>query len=46
MSSINNTIESYQQILAISRLGLCLFFASDAFMFGGLLVTRFYLLGN
>ncbi len=46
MSSINNSIVSYQRKLAISRLGLWLFFTSDAFMFGGLLVTRFYLLGN
>lgn len=46
MSSINNTLSSYQNRIAISRLGLWLFFASDAFMFGGLLVSRFYLLGN
>lgn len=46
MSSINQTINSYQNKLAISRLGLWLFFASDAFMFGGLLISRFYLLGN
>ncbi|MDX9849609.1 MAG: cytochrome c oxidase subunit 3 [Anaerolineaceae bacterium] len=45
MSSINKSIFGYQQKLAISRLGLWLFFASDAFMFGGLLVSRFYLLG-
>ncbi len=45
MSSINSSIAGYQQKLAISRLGLWLFFASDAFMFGGLLVSRFYLLG-
>lgn len=45
MSSSKNSIVGYQQKLAISRLGLWLFFASDAFMFGGLLISRFYLLG-
>jgi cytochrome c oxidase subunit III len=37
---------SYQHKLGTSRLGLWLFIVSDAFMFGGLLVTRFYLMGN
>ena len=46
MSSIGDAMSKYQQRIAISRLGLWLFFASDAFMFGGLLVSRFYLLGN
>lgn len=46
MSSLNYSITSYQNRIAISRLGLWLFFLSDSFMFGGLLVTRFYLLGN
>ena len=46
MSSINNSLVSYQSRIAISRLGLWLFFLSDAFMFGGLLVSRFYLLGG
>ena len=32
--------------MATNRLGLWLFFISDAFVFGGLLVARFYLLGN
>ncbi len=45
MSSITNSVANYQRRLAINRLGLWLFFASDAFMFGGLLITRFYLLG-
>ncbi len=45
MSTITSS-SKYQKKLAINRLGLWLFFASDAFMFGGLLVTRFYLLGN
>lgn len=46
MSSIHQTLNHYQRKITISRLGLWLFFASDAFMFGGLLVSRFYLLGN
>jgi len=29
-----------------NRIGLWLFFISDSFVFGGLLVTRFYLMGN
>ncbi len=36
---------SYAYRTATSRLGLWLFLASDSFVFGGLLVTRFYLLG-
>ena len=32
--------------LLTNRIGLWLFFISDSFVFGGLLVTRFYLLGN
>ncbi|MDO9085696.1 MAG: cytochrome c oxidase subunit 3 [Anaerolineaceae bacterium] len=46
MSSINQTLAHYHRKITINRLGLWLFFASDAFMFGGLLVSRFYLLGN
>lgn len=46
MSSIQPSISQIQKKLAVNRLGLWLFFASDAFMFGGLLITRFYLLGN
>ena len=34
------------QKLAANRLGLWLFILSDSFVFGGLLVTRFYLLGE
>lgn len=45
MSSITSS-NSYKEKIATNRLGLWLFFVSDAFMFGGLLVTRFYLLGN
>jgi len=36
----------YVYRMATNRLGLWLFFASDSFMFGALLVTRFYLLGG
>src|SRR5574338_20537 len=36
----------YSYRTATQRLGLWLFFVSDAFVFGGLLVSRFYLLGN
>ncbi len=32
--------------LLTNRIGLWLFFISDSFVFGGLMVTRFYLLGN
>jgi len=37
--------QSYARRTSIARLGLWLFFVSDAFVFGGLLVSRFYLLG-
>ncbi len=46
MSTVNDSLISYQKRITISRLGLWLFFLSDAFMFGGLLISRFYLLGN
>lgn len=36
---------SYAWKLATNRLGLWLFLLSDSFVFGGLLVSRFYLLG-
>lgn len=36
----------YQHRLRNNRLGLWLFILSDSFVFGGLLVTRFYLLGG
>ena len=39
-------VHSYAYKLATNRLGLWLFFVSDAFVFGGLLISRFYLLGN
>jgi cytochrome c oxidase subunit 3 len=38
--------ESYQEKLRNNRLGLWLFFISEAFMFGALLVSRFFLWGN
>ncbi len=37
---------SWAYKVATMRLGLWLFFISDSFVFGGLLVSRFYLLGN
>jgi cytochrome c oxidase subunit III len=36
----------YAHRVATNRLGLWLFIVSDSFVFGGLLVARFYLLGN
>lgn len=41
-----HTGHSYAYRTATMRLGLWLFIVSDAFVFGGLLVSRFYLLGN
>ncbi len=38
--------KDYATRIATSRLGLWLFFISDSFVFGGLMVARFYLLGN
>lgn len=46
MSVITSTLEDYQFQLRSNRLGLWLFFVSEAFMFIGLLVARFYLWGN
>jgi cytochrome c oxidase subunit III len=40
------SLQSYLYRTATNRLGLWLFFVSDSFVFGGLLVARFYLLGN
>jgi cytochrome c oxidase subunit III len=37
---------TYEYKAATMRLGLWLFIVSDAFVFGALLVSRFYLLGN
>jgi cytochrome c oxidase subunit 3 len=47
--SVHTAIKSAQQYadkLRTNRIGLWLFFISDSFMFGALLVTRFYLLGD
>ncbi|GIV78381.1 heme-copper oxidase subunit III [Litorilinea aerophila] len=46
MSAIAETVENYTDQLRNNRLGLWMFFISEAFLFGGLLVTRFYLWGN
>ncbi len=44
MSSVAvSTYENYREKLRNNRLGLWLFFVSELFMFGGLLVARFYL---
>ena len=39
------SLADYQQKSATNRLGLWLFLLSDLFVFGGLFVSRFYLLG-
>src|SRR5512144_2640166 len=41
-----SSTQDYTYRTATSRLGLWLFIISDSFVFGGLLVARFYLLGN
>ena len=46
MNSINVTLAEYREQLRNNRLGLWLFFLSEAFLFAGLLVVRFYLWGN
>ena len=46
MSTEAITIEKYRQKTATNRLGLWLFILSDAFVFAGLFVARFYLLGT
>jgi cytochrome c oxidase subunit 3 len=38
--------QSYAYKLRTSRIGLWMFFISDSFVFGGLMVARFYLLGG
>lgn len=45
MSSEAISIEKYREKTTNNRLGLWLFILSDAFVFGGLFVARFYLLG-
>lgn len=46
MTTQVQTLAEYRYKSATNRLGLWLFIISDAFLFGGLLVSRFYLLGN
>jgi cytochrome c oxidase subunit 3 len=46
MSTITATVEQYRFQLRNNRLGLWLFFISEAFLFGSLLAARFYLWGN
>ena len=45
-AATGSTTHSYAARVATNRLGLWLFIISDSFVFGGLLVSRFYLLGN
>ena len=46
MTTQADTGHNYRFKTATNRLGLWLFILSDAFLFGGLLVSRFYLLGK
>jgi cytochrome c oxidase subunit 3 len=46
MATHTSSHETYAHRLGTNRLGLWLFFLSDSFVFGGLFVARFYLLGN
>jgi cytochrome c oxidase subunit 3 len=46
MSTHSISLEEYRRKLSTNRLGLWLFIVSDTFVFGGLLVSRFYLLGT
>jgi cytochrome c oxidase subunit 3 len=46
MSIHSSTLSEYRQKLSANRLGLWLFILSDSFVFGGLFVSRFYLLGT
>jgi cytochrome c oxidase subunit 3 len=46
MTTQTEPIHDYRFKSATNRLGLWLFILSDAFVFGGLLVSRFYLLGG
>ena len=41
----DNSLVEYNRKSATNRLGLWLFILSDAFVFGGLFISRFYLLG-
>jgi cytochrome c oxidase subunit 3 len=46
MTNVTSTLAEYRHRLATNRLGLWLFILSDSFVFGGLYVSRFYLLGT
>ncbi len=46
MTSETHTISDYPNKSATNRLGLWLFILSDAFLFAGLLISRFYLFGG
>ncbi len=46
MTTETVTLDEYRRKLGTNRLGLWLFILSDLFLFAGLLVTRFYLLGT
>lgn len=46
MGHLEKARREYAYKLATNRLGLWLFILSDSFVFGALLVTRFYLLGD
>jgi cytochrome c oxidase subunit 3 len=46
MTTVTTTLADYRRRLASNRLGLWLFILSDTFVFGGLYVSRFYLLGT
>jgi len=46
MSNQAAVTTSYHDKLGINRMGLWLFLASDLFLFGGLYITRWYLLGG
>lgn len=46
MTTNTSSLNKYHQKVVANRLGLWLFILSDAFLFGGLFVARFYLLGT
>jgi len=46
MTSLEDIRSTYKYKTDTNRLGLWLFILSDSFVFAGLLVSRFYLLGN
>lgn len=46
MTTHTTSLADYRRKLSANRLGLWLFILSDTFVFGGLYVSRFYLLGT